>query len=97
MERVGVRDLKNRLAHYLRVVRRGQGLLVTSRGKPVARLLPAHAPGAAGLPAELEERLWELAAKGVLVWSGERGQLPEPAAVNRGGVLLSDLVVEDRE
>ena len=49
------------------------------------------------LPPEIEERMWELAAKGVLSWSGAPFQLPEAVAENRGPKLLSDLVVEDRE
>ena len=40
MERVGVRELKDRLAYYLRTVRQGETVVVTIRGKPVARLVP---------------------------------------------------------
>jgi prevent-host-death family protein len=36
----GVRDLKNRLSHYLRLVVRGEVVLVTDRGTVVARLGP---------------------------------------------------------
>ena len=97
MESVGVRELKNRLAHYLRIVRKGGTVVVTSRGKPVARLMPVSHPGKTALPPDLEERMWELAAEGVLDWNGGVFQVPKPVAVNRGPGLLSDLVVEDRE
>ena len=97
MESVGVRELKNRLTHYLRAVQQGRTILVTSRGRPVARLVPAAPTGKTTLPLELEERLWELAADGFLTWTGGGSQIPEPVAVNRGPGLLSDLVVEDRE
>ena len=96
MENVGIRDLKNRLGHYLRAVRRGETILVTAHGKPVARLVPVFPPGKRALPSDLEARLWELAAQGVLSWNGGTAQLPQPAAVNRGPALLSDVVVEDR-
>ena len=96
MERVGVRELKDRLSHYLRTVRQGQIIEVTVRGKPVARLVPAHPRGEASVPEKIEQRMWELVAEGFLTWNGERFQIPEPAAVNRGPGLLSDLVVEDR-
>ena len=96
MERVGVRELKDKLSHYLRTVRRGQIVEVTMRGKPVARLVPAGPRGEASMDEKVEQRMWELVAEGFLKWKGERFRLPEPVAVNRGPGLLSDLVVEDR-
>jgi prevent-host-death family protein len=97
VESVGVRELKDRLGHYLRAVRQGATIVVTARGKPLARLVPVSSPEKATLPPELEERMWKLAAAGQLTWSSEPFQLPEPVAINRGPGLLSDLVVEDRE
>lgn len=38
MKAVGVRELKNRLSEYLRLVRRGEEILVTDRGEVVAEL-----------------------------------------------------------
>jgi len=35
---VGIRELKDRLSQYLRMVRRGQEILVTDRGEVVAEL-----------------------------------------------------------
>lgn len=40
---VSVRELKSRLSEYLRKVAEGKELVVTSRGKEVARLLPPSA------------------------------------------------------
>lgn len=40
MRTVGSRELKNRLGRYLRLVRRGETILVTDRGKPVAHIGP---------------------------------------------------------
>ncbi|TEU17599.1 MAG: type II toxin-antitoxin system Phd/YefM family antitoxin [Anaerolineales bacterium] len=97
MESVGVRELKDRLSHYLRAVRQGESVMVTVRGKPVARLVPVSPRGKAALSPELEEQMWELAAEGFLTWNGRPFLMPEPAAVNRGPELLSDLIVEDRE
>ena len=97
MERVGARELKDRLAHYLRTVRQGETVVVTIHGEPVARLVPISGRRDNGLPPEIEERMWKLAAEGVLNWNGAPPQLPEAVAENRGPKLLSDLVVEDRE
>lgn len=43
MRTVGIRILKNRLSEYVRIARSGERVAVTSRGKPVADLVP-HAP-----------------------------------------------------
>lgn len=40
MKTVGLRELKNRLAEYVRDVRSGEGVLVTDRGNVVAELIP---------------------------------------------------------
>lgn len=42
MHTVGTRELKDRLTHYLRLVRKGTTLIVTDRGKPVAVFKPAR-------------------------------------------------------
>lgn len=97
MESVGVRELRDRLSHYLRAVRQGGSVVVTVRGKPVACLVPVSPRRKAVLSPELEKQMWELAAEGFLTWNGGAFQVPEPAAVNRNPQLLSDLVVEDRE
>ena len=97
MESIGARELKDRLGHYLRAVRRGEVVVVTVRGEPVARLVPIPPQGEKTLPPELEKQMWELAAEGFLTWNGGPFQIPEPTAINRGPGLLSDLVVEDRE
>lgn len=36
---IGVRELKARLSHYLRLVERGETIVVTDRGKPSALLV----------------------------------------------------------
>jgi prevent-host-death family protein len=40
MQHVGIRELKNRLSHYMREVRRGEVVQVTDRGEVVAELRP---------------------------------------------------------
>jgi len=59
MKQVGLRELKNRLSEYVRVVRAGERVQVADRGQVVAELVPpTPAKGcdpAAGL-AELERR-----------------------------------------
>lgn len=42
---VGSRELKTRLGTYLRQVQKGQILVITDRGRPVAELKPIVAEG----------------------------------------------------
>lgn len=46
MVEVGIKDLKDGLSGYLRRVARGEHIRVTSRGKPIADLIPAEPAGA---------------------------------------------------
>jgi antitoxin (DNA-binding transcriptional repressor) of toxin-antitoxin stability system len=63
MKAVNVAELKNRLSHYLRLVRGGEALLVRDRERVIARIEPAGDTGAAGSEAE---RLAALERAGVL-------------------------------
>jgi prevent-host-death family protein len=40
MKTVGSRELKNRLGRYLGLVGKGETIIVTDRGKPVAHIVP---------------------------------------------------------
>jgi antitoxin (DNA-binding transcriptional repressor) of toxin-antitoxin stability system len=63
MKSVNVAELKNRLSHYLRLVRRGEPILVRDRDQVIARIEPAGETGAAGTDAE---RLAALERKGAI-------------------------------
>ncbi len=45
MTTAGVAELKARLSEYLGRVRGGSEILVTERGRPIARIVPVEAPG----------------------------------------------------
>jgi prevent-host-death family protein len=57
---VGCRELKTRLGAYMRQVKAGATLIVTERGRPIAELRPVTAGSS------LEERLYQLAARGLV-------------------------------
>lgn len=40
MERIGIRDLHKRTGDWVRRVARGEGMIITDRGRPVASLVP---------------------------------------------------------
>ena len=56
MVTVGVRELKNRLSEYLRMVRSREEVLVTDRGEPVAELRQPSAASHTSAYPELERR-----------------------------------------
>jgi len=55
---VGIRDLKNGLSKYIDRVQAGEEVIVTERGRPVAKLCPLDAP---------DDRLADLVAAGVVL------------------------------
>jgi prevent-host-death family protein len=69
---VGVRDLKARLSEYLRQVRQGRTVVITERGKPVARLVPTGQ--------SLEQRLQAMIDAGLAEWNGKPLPQMKPVA-----------------
>lgn len=86
---VGVRELKARLSEYLKQVADGNVIEVTSRGKPVARILPTGR--------KKKSDAMDLVREGVANWNGKRIRVKMPAFRLKGGKLASDLVLENRE
>ena len=83
-----VRELKEHLSKYLRLVQAGEPVLVTRRERPVARLEPVNA-------AEVADPVERLKSAQGVVWSGGK---PRGARVRLepGARSASDLVLEDR-
>jgi prevent-host-death family protein len=90
MNTVGIRELKSRLTHYVRLVKQGHNVILTERGKPVAVL---H-----GLDEETqtrEGRLARLAAQGrIILPSTRRGRVRRVRTKHPAG--LTQAVLEDR-
>lgn len=78
---VGVRELKNNLSRFLARVADGEIIVVTERGRPVARLSPIDAS---------TDRLADLIAAGV-VRAPRAGRRPLPGRIVASGPV-SDLV-----
>ena len=98
MESVGVADLKARLSEYLKRVKTGEEVLVTDRGRPVARLVPVGAEDI--LDDEVETARLRVMERDGLVRLGS-GRLPDgffekERPADPGG-LLRKAVLEERE
>ena len=92
-----VRELKARLSHYLKLAAHGEQVTVTSRGRPIARLMPAAPETANKDPsaAEINRRL--AAIPGVII--GEPGKIKgskHPIRIRKDQKTLSEIVLEDR-
>ncbi len=88
MTMVGVKSLKDNLSRYLRRASRGERVLITDRGKPLAVLVPVEER----VELEVARRL---VAKGIAVWSGGKplGSRRPPRPRGRS---VADAVIEDR-
>jgi prevent-host-death family protein len=93
MRTVGSRELKNRLGRYLGLVGKGETIIVTDRGKPVAHLVP---PGAKREDSVgLEEVLQQLEAEGHLRRGSGRYAKFKPVRIK--GKPASQILLEDRD
>jgi len=86
---VGVRDLRQKLSHYLDIARSGQAVAITEHGKVIAQLVPAETG--------LKGRLEALQSAGMIKWRGNKLAVAEPVARLRGKKTVADIVSEMRE
>ena len=85
---VGVRELKNKLSHYLRSVKQGRPVEITERGESIAMLVPPKQSSAAQI-AEV------LSRKGVGSWKGGKPK-GSSRRVTVKGKPVSQIVIEER-
>lgn len=86
--KVGVRELKNRLSHYLDLAQKGEEIIVTDRGTEVAIILPAQQN-------EVEAKVSQLVREGIATWGGGK-PLGAVHPVPGRGRPVSEMVIEDR-
>ena len=98
MESTGVADLKARLSEYLARVKSGEEVLVTDRGRPIARLVPVGVETIVDDEAETA-RLIAMEREGLLRLGS--GRLPEGFFEKERSEdpegLLVEAVLEERE
>jgi prevent-host-death family protein len=82
---VGIRELRADLSRWLKRVQQGEEVLITDRGKPIARIVQADG----------RSRLDELIAAGIVRAAPHRGprRVPRPVQLY---ATVSDLVAEQR-
>lgn len=94
MKVVGIRELKNRLSEYLRIVRNGEVVLVTDHGEAVAELRP---PGEVQTDSTCPPELIRLSRRGrvVLGAPNDAAVYPKLKRVAEGGTAAR-LLAEER-
>ena len=84
---VGIRELKNRLSHYLKIVKGGEKLAISDRGRIVAYITPAGNAEYEGLIALVRE--------GKASWKGGKPSgSKKPVRVS--GRPISQIILEER-
>lgn len=82
---VGIRELRADLSRFVKRVREGEEIVVTDRGKAVARLVPLDG----------ERTIDRLIREGLVRPAPNRGRRTLPRPIEGAGPL-SDLVIEGR-
>ena len=89
---VGVRQLKNSLTRYLRLVATGHSFVITNRNQPVAVLQgPLQSPAKTST-----EKLATLVAEGKLIPPTKQGPFTRFKPLKMRGQLLSRMIIEER-
>jgi prevent-host-death family protein len=85
---VGIRELKDGLAEFLRRVRRGERVIITDREVPVAMLVPAGESTEA-------QAAWQIVREGAASWSGGKPVGSVRPAKSKGKTIAAK-IIEDR-
>lgn len=87
----GVKEVKNNLSRYLDRVKEGEEILITERGKPVARIVKEN-----GASRTTRAALAPLIQKGLIALPSRSLNKGRLRTVDVPGKLVSDMVMEDR-
>ena len=92
MERVGIRELKNRLSKYVRQVQAGDIVIVTDRGRVVAELRP---PGQGAQRGDIHPGLLDLERRGLIRLGAGKNSTelyPTLPHVDLGGETIQEVI-----
>jgi prevent-host-death family protein len=85
---VGIKELKNKLSHYLREIKKGEKIAITEREKIIATITPVERVGD-------DSKLLSLVKEGFALWKGGKPTgSRHPVKVK--GKTVSEIVLEDR-
>jgi len=87
----GIKELKNNLSKYLSRVKKGEDILITERGKAIARIIKEDPKNIA-----LREVFGPLIIKGLITLPNQKIDNEISTPVKLPGKPVSEMVIEDR-
>ncbi|MFO8048873.1 MAG: type II toxin-antitoxin system prevent-host-death family antitoxin [Desulfosudaceae bacterium] len=91
METAGIKDIKNNLSRYLKQVKSGEEVIITERGRPIARIIREHPAGTS-----LHLALAPLIEQGVVTMPTLGPAKTTMTPLRAPGKPASEMVLEDR-
>lgn len=91
MDTAGIKEIKNNLSRYLAKVKSGEEILITERGKPIARIIKENEGNDS-----IRCALSSLIQKGLIVMPSQSINRDNPHQVKVSGKPASEMVTEDR-
>jgi antitoxin (DNA-binding transcriptional repressor) of toxin-antitoxin stability system len=91
MIHAGIREVKNNLSRLLLQVKAGQEIVITERGKAIARIVKETSPAD-----DLRATLSPLIESGLIVWPHQTLLKDDISPVISEGKTASEMIIEDR-
>jgi len=91
MINAGIKELKNQLSRYLSYVKKGEDILITERGKVIARIIQEN-----DKRISLRKDLHPLIMTGLVTYPSRKLNKDIPDPIEVPGKPISDIVIEDR-
>ena len=87
----GIKELKNQLSRYIALVKKGDDVLITERGRVIARVIQENSSRNS-----LRKALQPLVLKGQVIMPTREIERDIPEPVKLPGKAVSEIVLEDR-
>jgi prevent-host-death family protein len=91
MKNVGIKNLKNQLSQYLSYVKRGEDVLISERGRIIARIIQENPK-----VSSIKQDLLPLVRQGLIKFPVNKIEKDFPDPVRISGKPVSESVIEDR-
>ena len=91
MVTAGIKEFKNQLSRYMALVKKGDEVLITERGRVIARVIKEDSRSAS-----LRQALQPLVLKGQVTMPTREIKREIPRPIHLAGKAVSEIVLEDR-